>query len=107
MRIYSLASSIERKFDFDQCLDLVKGAITLYFITCPPTILLLKPKIAFILEILLIHIRSPESFHFSCWNNGRNGKQARTTSHVTFSKFAYDFLNFSASKKRKMQQGIQ
>ena len=81
-RIYSLATSIARKFHFGQCFDLGKGAITLYFTICPLptsfTILLLKPEIAFILEILSSHIKNPESFGFSCWNNGRNGKQTRT-----------------------------
>ena len=83
VRIYSLATSVARKFHFGQYFNLVKGAVTLYFTICPLltsfTVLLLKPEIACLLEILVSHIKSPESFSFFCWNNRRNGKQTRTT----------------------------
>lgn len=41
------------------------------------------------------------TFSFSCWDTGRNGRHAGTATHVTFSKFTCDFLNFSASKKER------
>lgn len=105
VRIYSLATSIARKFHFGQYFNLVKDAVTLYSTICPLltsfTVLLLKPEIACLLEILVSDIKSPKSFSFFCWNNRRNGKQTRTTTHVTFSQFACDLLNFSASKKER------
>ena len=64
--IYLLPSSFRRKFCYGQSFDLAKGAITFYFIIFPLptslTMLLLKPEIAFMLEILLTHIKGPEKF---------------------------------------------
>ena len=70
MRIYSLATSIARKFHFGQYFNLVKDAVTLYTTICPLltsfTVLLLKPEIACLLEILVSDIKSPKSFSFFC-----------------------------------------
>lgn len=62
----SLFTALEEKVCYSQCFDLVKGTITLYFTIFPLpaslTALLLKPEIAFMSEILLTHIKSPENF---------------------------------------------
>lgn len=85
VRIYSLATSIARKFHLGQYFNLVKAAVTLYLTICPFLSDLLWQYFYWNLklpafEMLVSHIKSPESFSsFFCWNNRRNGKQTRTT----------------------------